>query len=150
MSARRSMLILVAGLIAAAAGIAIATEYGARICWRQRERIEMATGVRLPDAARDVFVFRDSLREHVWLSGYLRVPRRFIPVFIEENEFKPIDTPDLSFVFSLDRMPDRCQRVRHENAVYGVSGYTRRDELPFEFVLDAETGEVWLNVQFAK
>ena len=63
---------------------------------------------------------------------------------------KPIDTPDLSFVFSLARMPDRCQRVRHENAVYGLSGYTRGDELPFEFALDAQTGELWLNVQFAE
>ena len=84
MSARRSMLILVAGLIAAAAGIAIATEYGARVYPRQRELVERATGVRLPDAARDVCVFRDSLREHVWLSGYLRVPRRSIGVFIED------------------------------------------------------------------
>jgi len=150
MIARRSMLILLVALIAGAVGIAVATEYGARVYRRERERIETATGVRMTYGAREVFLFRDSIREHTWLSGYLRLPRGSIPAFIEKNGLKPIDTPDLSFVFSLARMPDRCQRVRHENAVYGLSGYTRGDELPFEFALDAQTGELWLNVQFAE
>ena len=69
MIARRSMLILLVALIAGAVGIAVATEYGARVYRRERERIETATGVRMTYGAREVFLFRDSIREHTWLSG---------------------------------------------------------------------------------
>ena len=142
---------LIAGVVVAAMLVALAAECVPRMRGREREWVGAATGVNLPAGETDFFLVHDSLRRgHKWASGHVALPRSCLQDFIRQNHFAVSDAPDLSFVFSLQKMPDNCQRVLHDDAVYGLSGYTRDDELPFVFLLDAKSGDLWFNIQYAE
>ena len=112
------------------------------------EAVQEGTGVRFPDGVNGLRVARGAaaLRQG-WLSGYCRLPAAEVRPFMALYGFKPLDTPDLSFVFGLDRLPARAQEVKNPAAVWGLTGFTRTD-YPFEMVLDARTGELWFNVVY--
>ena len=140
---------LIVALVLAATCLALAVEWAARTRRQQLRFIQHAAGVTIPPSADHVFLLRDFLPpRHKWLSGHLVIPPLAIQAYIKQHPFRAWDSPDLSFVFSLHKMPDACQSVRHENTLYNLSGYTADKELPFEFLLDAATGDLWINLQY--
>ena len=110
------------------------------------EAVQQGTGVRFPAGVKSLRVVRGTAAlQQGWLSGYCRLPLDEVRPFLALYGFKPLDTPDLSFVFGLDRLPDRAQEVKNPAALWGLTGFTQKD-YPYEMVLDARTGELWFNV----
>lgn len=142
---------LIAGVVIAAMLVALASECVPRAREKERVWVGAVTGVNLPAGDADFFLAHDSLRRgHKWASGHVVLPLPCLRDFIRKNHFAVSDASDLSFVFSLHKLPDNCQRVLNDDAVYGLSGYTRDKELPFEFLLDAKSGDLWFNIQYAE
>jgi len=130
------------------AAVHVAKYYRLR-AWRI-EVVQQITGVKWPPGASDIHITGGvAAYQQAWLCGHVRISQEAIKDFIRQYHFIKTDDDDLSFVFSLERLPDACAAVQNPGHLHLLTGRTAT-EFPFQMLLDAKNGSLWFNVVHAR